>query len=165
MTSLVVALALLTTLACSDNPIAPDKDLVGSWHFGDTDFVDVLLSGFTTYARDQGMDEDRIREFERETRANIGENPLGRTTIRLNADGSYEDNHGDKGSWDVYRDELIMSIDNQELRPRYFVDGDELTLIFELLEVLEQGFDDEDYLLFRQMFNRNATFRIFWRRR
>ena len=88
------------------------------------------------------------------------------TVIRFNADGSWEDSHGDSGTW--REDGNILIMDGYEIR--CFVDGDDLILIFPsefLLDSLREDddFTDEDVVLFSEIFDEDANIRFFFKRR
>ena len=137
----------LALAACGDredNPVAPDEDLVGSWAFDSTDMIDVLAPGLEETLRDAGVDQDEIDELIADFRADV-EDISGISTIRFNADGSFEDDQGSSGTWRVEGNTLIMVEDGEEERVKYFVDGNDLTLIFPSEWLLEAFTEDEDF--------------------
>ena len=152
----LIPLCMLFLAACGDSednpvapeetPVAPDEDLVGSWVFDSTDMVDVLAAGLEESLRDAGVDQDEIDAFLAEFRADVGSDFSGlRSTIRFNADGSFEDDQGSSGTWEVEGNTLIMVEDGDEERAKYFVDGNDLTLIFSSEMLLDVFRDDEDF--------------------
>ena len=64
-----IPLFLLLLAACGDdNPVAPDKDLVGTWVFDSTDMVDVLVAGMEEFLQDEldaAVDRGEIDEIDR----------------------------------------------------------------------------------------------------
>ena len=127
----IIVLAVLLVACSQDNPVvAPDEDLVGSWTVESTDLSETVLTGLERYLKDEfpNADQDAINDRIEETRQGLGED-LPFTTIRFNRDGSYEDNHGGLGSWDVDGNTLII---DGEVMCRYFADGNELAFIFRL---------------------------------
>ena len=86
---------------------------------------------------------------------------MGITVIRFNADESWEDSHGGSGTW--REDDNILIMDGYEIR--YFVDGDDLILIFPSKSLLDSLEDDEDVVLFREIFDEDANIRFFFKRR
>ena len=156
-----IPLFLLLLAACGDdNPVAPDKDLVGTWVFDSTDVFDVLVAGMEEFLQDEldaAVDRGEIDEIDRlfidelmdaltdEFRAE-GEDAISglRLTVRFNADGSFEDDEGGSGTWRVDGNTLIMVEDGDEERAKYFVDGNDLTLIFSSEMLLDVWREDED---------------------
>ena len=151
----LIPLCMLFLAACGDSedspvapeetPVAPDEDLVGTWVFDSTDMVDVLAEGLEESLRDAGLDQDEIDQLLTEFRADVGGDISGlRTTIRFNADGSFEDDQGNSGTWRVDGNTLTMVEDGDEERAKYFVDGNDLTVIFPWGWLLDAFRDDED---------------------
>ena len=143
----LIPLSLLFLAACGgeDNPVAPDEDLVGSWVFDSTDMVDVMLAGFEESLRDAGVDQRDTNRIIAAFRADFEVRMAGlRSIIRFNADGSFEDDQGNSGTWRVEGNTLVTVEDGDEERVKYFVDGNDLTLIFSSEMLLDVFREDED---------------------
>lgn len=223
-----ILLSLMFLGSCGESPTggqtrAPDKNLVGSWVFDDTDVTDIMIAGLRTqrgkelfreylrfqideeymrehtskYLRDQGVDRATIDEIIDEMINQIGIDEIinqvideminnrdewhaawmaelrFRPTIRFNADGSWEDNSGESGTWRVEGNSLISVEDGDEEIIKYFVDGDDLTLIFSSESFLETGRNDEDLTneevaLFRfleAVLDEDTNIRLFYKRK
>lgn len=181
----VILLSLMFLASCggdSDNPIAPDHSLVGSWAFDSTDMFTTMFqrSAFADYIRDTFRDDFRQRGididsvdidalmlelmadpvFVAELNAQIRA-AVGITVIRFNADGSWEDSHGDSGTW--REDDSIVIMSGYEIR--YFVDGDDLILILPSKFLLDSLEDDELDELLREIFDADTNIRFFFKRR
>lgn len=177
------ALVLLSTIflvSCGDDgnpvdpePVAPDQNLVGSWTLVGTDIVDILAQGLADYFSDEGADQDEIDEIIKNFRAENEEGLEGyRSTIRFNSDASWVDDMGGSGTWRVDRNTLIMVEEGKEDRVKYFVDGDDLTLIipFELVQDYlreDEDFSQEDIAVVSEIFglDDDTQFRLFYKRR
>ena len=173
---IVVLLSLMLLASCGDdNPVAPadklDKNLVGTWAFDSTDFIDTMAAGMTEFLRDEGVSQDVIRTTISEFRTEVsGMDELFRLTLRFNADGSYEDDLGGRGTWWVEGNILIQIENGEEARVRYFVDGDDLTFIFDyefLMDSLREGGDltDEELVLIRDILDEDVKMRLFFKRK
>lgn len=184
-----IPLFLLLLAACGDdNPVAPDKDLVGTWVFDSTDMVDVLVEGMEEFLEDEldaAVDRGEIDEIDRlfieefmyaliDVFRAEGEDAISglRFTVRFNADGSFEDDEGSSGTWRVDGNTLIMVEDGDEERAKYFVDGNDLTLIFSsemLLDVWREDEDltDEEVEALEEVFGlgEDINFRLFYKRK
>lgn len=174
-----ILLFLILLAACGDDnpvdsgPVAPDPTLVGSWAFDSTDMVAVMAAGIADLMRDLGADQDDIDAGIAEFRAAAGAGDLSgiRSTIRFNADGSWEDDSGDSGTWRVEGNTLItVDEDDTEERVKYFVDGDDLTLIFSselLLDAFraDEDFTDLDVAMFEMIFAEDTNIRFFLKRK
>ena len=171
---------LMFLVACGDDekpvepePAAPDENLVGSWVLDGTDAVDVMAEGLAEYLSEEDFDQDEIDEIIGEFRAEMGDGLSGiRSTIRFNTDGSWVDDHGGSGTWRVEGNTLIMVENGDEERIKYFVDGDDLTLIYSFERILDalredEDFTDEDIALYRELFDveEDTQFRFFFKRR
>ena len=189
----VILLSLMFLVSCGgdgDNPVAPEHILVGSWTFDSTDMVTTMIqsSAFADYFRDtfrddfrqRGIDIDSINmdalvlvfmadpafaELNTQLHAQLRA-AMGITIIRFNADGSWEDSHGDSGTW--REDDSIVIMGGYEIR--YFVDGDDLILISPsefFLDSLHEDddFTDEEVVLFREIFDEGTNIRFFFKRR
>ena len=160
----IFALVVLLVACGGDDPVsAPDSALVGSWTMESTDFFDVILTGLERYLKDEFPDADRdaIEDYTDEARQEF-DDPLEDfdvpfATVRFNADGTYEDDRGDFGSWDV--DGNVLLIDS-EVMCRYFADGDDLTLIFRIDDAPEDFPADMVEIL-----GRDTVFRFFLKRK
>ena len=185
----VILLSLMFLTSCSgdgDNPVAPDHSLVGSWAFESTDMFTTMFqsSAYADYIRDtfrddfrqRGIDIDSINidalmlvfmadpafaELNAQLRA-----AMGIIVIRFNADGSWEDSHGDSGTW--REDDSIVIMGGYEIK--YFVDGDDLILIFPsefwqdaLRE--DDDLDPETRVFLNAIFDEDTNIRLFFKRR
>ena len=158
----IFALVVLLVACGGDDPVsAPDSALVGSWTVERTDAIDVMLTGLERYLKDEfpDADGDAIEGLIDEARQEF-DDPLEGfpfATVRFNADGTYEDDRGDFGSWEVDGNTLII---DSEVMCRYFADGDDLTLILRL------GDAPEDYPAdMVEILGRDAVFRLFLKRK
>ena len=174
----LIPLCMLFLAACGDsedNPVAPDEDLVGSWAFDSTDIVDVITARIDEILGDLGVDQEETDELLADFRVGAGDSISGmRSTIRFNADGSFEDDQGGSGTWRVEGNSLIRVEDGDEERVKYFVDGDDLTLIHSfswewLLYALveDQDFTDEEIELLEKALglDEDTNIRVFYKRR
>ena len=160
-------------IACSNKEsTGPEAKLVGTWKFDDTDMFTVLANIFKDYLVNQGISQTQASAFVDSSFAGYQEN-LGdmRLTMRLHADNTWEDNTGGKGTWHIDGNELT-TIDNDGTveKLRYFLDGDDLTLIFKKASFLkllreDKDFDAESYELFNNILDEDDIFRIFLKRR
>ena len=140
-------------------PVVPDERLVGSWAFEGSDLLDVMQAGARRHYQESLGAADIVgmvvaRELLEKGPSNPFED-LRLTRMSFDANGIYQDNHGGLGSWDVDGNALI--IDDKEMC-KYFVNGDELTLIFRLGS---PPFDLSDNMEFLD----GSTFRFFLVRR
>ena len=135
----VWALPLILLASCKD------EGLVGSWAFNRTDLIDNLVQGVEKAMREAGADEADINAVS--LLATVGEGYLTkafRSTTRFNADGSWADDSGKKGTWSVKGDTLIKFQGTDRVSSRYSIDGSELTLTFEfglLVQDFREGVD------------------------
>ena len=173
---IVTLLSLMFLASCGgDNPAMPDddlnegldKNLVGTWIFEDTDMVDTMALGFAESLRNEGVGQVDVNALASEIRTAMRDNQLFNWILRFNADGSFEDNQGDSGTWRV---EGNILIDDDEERINYFVDGDNLTLIYPsevLLDALleDESLTDEVRSLFSDIFDEDTKIRVFFKRR
>ena len=133
----LILLSTIFLIACGGDekpvdpePVAPDENLVGSWALVGTDMVDILAQGLADYLSDERADQDEIDEIIKNFRAENEEDVEGyRSTIRFNSDASWVDDMGGSGTWRVDGNTLIIVEEGKEERVKYFVDGDDLTLI------------------------------------
>ena len=95
-----------------------------------------------------------------------------RSTIRFNSDASWVDDMGGSGTWRVDGNTLIIVEEGKEERVKYFVDGDDLTLIIpvELVHDYLREDDDlshEDIAVVSEIFDLDddTQFRLFYKRR
>ncbi len=224
----IILLSLMFLGSCGEsptasNPVAPNKNLVGTWVLDDTDMIDIMIAGLRTqrgkelfreylrfqideeyiredaskHLRDQGVDRATIDEIIDEMINEIDIDEIinqyideminhrdewhtawmadlrFRPTIRFNADGSWEDNSGEGGTWRVESNSLIFVEDGDEESIKYFVDGDDLTLIFSSEPFLETVRNDEDLTneevaLFRfleAVFDEDTNIRFLYKRK
>ena len=185
----LIPLCMLFLAACGDsedNPVAPDGDLVGSWVFDSTDMVDVLVAEMEEFLRDEfdaAVDRGEIDETDRlfieefvdalgDVLRAEGEDAISgiRSTIRFNADGSFEDDQGSSGTWNVEGNTLVTVEDGDEERVKYFVDGNDLTLIFSSEMVLDVWREDEDLTdeeveALEEILDEGINIRLFYKRK
>ena len=169
---IAILLSLIFLTSCGgDDPVRPsdnlDKNLVGTWIFDSTDLVDVMALGVTDFMRGEGFDQNYIDEVISEFRIYMEDVITPRLTIRFNADGSSEDDQGNRGTWRV---EGNILIDGDGERVKYFVDGDDLTLIYSsefLMDILREDDDltDEARAVFREIFDEDVKIRLFFKRK
>ena len=172
---IVILLSLMFLASCGgDNPVTPsdnlDENLVGTWAFDSTDMVDVMVLAITEYMIGAGFDQSDIDEINTELRPSLEDIPVPRWTLRLNADGSFEDDQGSRGTWRVEGNTLITVEDGDEERFKYFVDGDNLTLIYPFEFVLDSMREDDNYsdeliALLSDVFDEDVNIRLFFKRR
>lgn len=103
-------LFLLALSACAgdvESPVAPeevpvlrDENLVGTWEFDSSDFIDVIFSNFENLMLDLGSSRSEVDAAISEGRALFTEDSMffNRFTFRLNVNGSYVDNGGSVGA-------------------------------------------------------------------
>ena len=171
---LAVGIVVLTLgmVACGNTPTGPEEELVGTWRFEDTDFIRVFSDSFEAYLIAQGASRSQARAIVDSTFVGAEDlNERLRGTLRLNADKTWEDDRGGAGTWRVDGNEIVtIDEDGTVERTRYFLDGDDLTLIFTktlFLELLRQdeNFDAEVYTLYNQVLQEDDVFRLFFKRR
>lgn len=174
---IVVLLSLMFLASCGgDDPVTPsdnlDENLVGTWDLDSTDVYDVMILGTTNFMRGAGFDQADIDAVISDFRISLEDLPITRWTLRFNADGSFEDDQGSRGTWRVEGNTLIMVEDGDEERIKYFVDGDDFTLIYPsefLLNLLREddNFTDELDAFFREIFSfgdEDINIRFFFKR-
>ena len=134
--------------------------------------VDIMAQGLADYLRDEDVGQDEINEIIKDFRAEGESVLISRSTIRFNQDGSWVDDSGGSGTWRVDGNTLIIVEEGKEERVKYFVDGNDLTLIFSselLLDALREDddFTDEDIALFDEVFDveDDTQIRFFYKRR
>ncbi len=180
---LAVGIVVLTLgmVACGNTPTSPEEEntltgpeeeLVGTWRFEDTDFIRVFSDIFEDYLVAQGESRSQARAIV--DSAFVGAENLNerlRFTLRLNANKTWNDDRGGAGTWRVDGNDLVtIDEDGTVERTRYFLDGDDLTIIFTktwFLEALRQdeNFDAEVYTLYNQVLQEDDVFRFFLKRR
>ena len=177
MKRLLLAISIVLILAsgmiaCGDSLTGPEKELVGSWTFVDTDMVTVFANRFEEYLVAQGMNPIQARTLINSAFSGAEANLRNRrSTVRFNEDNTWEDNHGNKGTWRIDGDKLTSTDDDGTTeRTDYFLDGDDLTLIYTKAQFLEdlredQNFDAEIYEFYNNILNEGDVIRIFYRRR
>ena len=130
-----------------------------------------MAAGMTEFLRDEGVSRDVIRTTIAEFRTEVsGMDELFRLTLRFNADGSYEDDQGGRGTWWVEGNILIQAGNGEEERIRYFVDGDDLTFIFDyefLMDSFREDGDltDEELVFIRDILDEDVKIRLFFKRK
>ena len=171
--SMTIVLILASgMMACGDSPTGPEAEIVGTWEFEDTDIVTIFANRFEEYIVSQGlMSQAQARAFIATQFASWEENIRNtRLMVRFNADNTWEDDTGDAGTWRIDDDELVNTNEDGAVeRSKYFLDGDNLTLIYTkaiFLEILRQDddFDAEVYEMFNTFLNADDVFRIFYKR-
>ena len=128
---------------------------------------DVMILGVTNYMLGAGFNQSDIDAVISNFRIYLENLPITRLTIRFNADGSSEEDQGNRGTWWV---EGNILIDEDGERTKYFVDGDNLTLIYSsefLLDALREDDDltDEALVWLREIFDEDVNIRLFFKRR
>ncbi len=160
-------------VASEDNPVILDENLVGTWQFDSSDIVDILISNFVNLMRDLGYSQSEIDAAVPEMRAAFSEDSMFARvfTFRLNANGAYVDNSGNIGTWRTEGNVLITTYeDGDEERVKYFVDSDDLTLIYSFKAVFDDlsGSDDpladEALLGLSLVVDEDDNFRAFFKR-
>ena len=127
--------------ACGNNLTGPEEEFVGTWRF-----VGAAVGDLEFY------DAPRVE-------------------MRFNSDGSWQDDYGSKGTWRIENNQLTLSDDTGETeRWTYYLDGDDLTLIFtkaQFLSYLRQSgdFTEEDNRLLDQLLGPNDAVRLFFQRK
>ena len=171
---LAMSITLILTsgmIACGNDPTGPEAEIVGTWEFEDTDFVTVFANRFEEYLVSQGLSQTQARAFVETEFAGVEEDIRStRLMVRFNADNTWEDDTGDAGTWRIDGDELVTTHAGGTVeRAEYFLDGDNLTLIYTkalFLDLLRQNddFDAEVYEMFNTILNAGDVFRIFYNR-
>ena len=126
--------------------IPGERDLVGVWKFKDTDAHVLLADNLKDFLRVQGMDS-----VQAETMSNTMLPILEDFFIEMSegmerrfyADNTWQNKIGDKGTWRIDGDKLVVTID-EDFVFRYgcFLDGDNLTLTIsgaQLLDLAKQS--------------------------
>ena len=171
-TSIILASALLTGCGDDKGPAGPEADLVGTWIFEGTDLVEVLAGRFIEYAVEQGMARSDAEAIVDEALASAGEGfRHWRSTLRFSPDWTWEDDSGHKGTWRIEDDVLISTDEDGTVeRWKYFLDGDDLTLILtrESFPSLSRQMDDVDaqvYEFYSELFGEDDVMRFFYKRK
>lgn len=173
----LVGLTLLVGIAMScdvDKPTEPVNDLVGSWTYRGTDFGSTAAANLQNYLLDLGWNltaaQRMVAGFRNEMEA--GFRDTGLSTVRFNADRTYEDNAGTTGVWSVQGDVLTMvAEDGFTIQCQYSVDGDDLTLVLNkerYLNLIRQSggsveVDPEIQALLDILFGDENTLRLFYK--
>ena len=173
----IFGLAILINFVIScgeDKPTEPVHELVGSWTYTGSNLVSTFSANLRSYLLEQGVDEAAVQEivteFFRGAESSIG----GLTILRINADGTYQDNEGDSGTWSVQGDVVtITDGDGSVIQMQYFVDGDDLTLILtkdRFLNLFRDSqtsdeIDEETMAFFDVLFGDGDTIRFFYKAR
>ena len=126
-----IAVFVSLSLSCGDDkPTEPVHELVGSWTYTGNNLVSTFSANLRSYLLEQGVDEAAVQEIVTEFFRGAESSISGLTILRINADGTYQDNEGDSGTWSVQGDVVtITDGDGSVFQMQYFVDGDDLTLI------------------------------------
>ena len=88
--------------------------------------------------------------------------------MRFNSDSTWQDDHEGKETWRIESNQLTISDDTGETeRWTYFLDGNDLTIIFtkaQFLSYLRQGgdFTEEDNRILDQLLGPNDSVRLFF---
>ncbi len=129
----IFGFAVLASVALScgdDKPTEPVHELVGSWTLQGSNLVATFSTNLRNYLLDQGVDEATARNVVAEFISGIENSIGGLNIVRINADGTYQDNSGGAGTWSVQGDVLTLNDnDGSTIQMQYFLDGDDLTLI------------------------------------
>ena len=173
MLSMSIAFTLVSMMiACGDNLTGPEAELVGSWTFVDTDMVTVLADRFEDYLVTQGYSRTQAQTLVNSAFTGAEEHFRNlRSILRFNEDNTWEDNSGGKGTWRIDGNEIVITDEDGTVeRTDYFLDGDDLTIIFtkaDFTEALRQDedFDAEIYEFYNNILNEGDVIRIFYRRR
>ena len=103
----IVSVLMMGFMACGNNTMGSEEDLVGSWVFVDVVFADDLLDAlFTEY------------DF-------ININRGG--TLNFHADGTFNSEDA-WGIWSIQGDKLTVTVNGEVLTYKYNIDGDKLSL-------------------------------------
>ena len=159
-------------IACDTGPTGPEANLVGTWTFEGTDFVEVLAQRLEDFLVEQGVSRTDAEAFVDAAFADTEEYFRNlRSTDRYNADNTWEDNSGNKGTWRIEEDDIIITDEDGDVtRAGYFLDGDDLTIIFtkaQFLAVLRQAedFDAEVYEVYNVVLDEDDVVRSFYTRK
>ena len=159
-------------IACDTGPTGPEADLVGTWTFEGTDLIEVFSQRFEAFLVNQGWSRTGAKAFVDVAFADAEEYVRNlRSMERYNADSTWEDNHGNKGTWRIEDDDLIITNEDGAItRARYFLDGDDLTIIFtkaQFLAILRQAedFDAAVYEMYKEILDENDVVRFFYKRK
>ncbi len=158
--------------ACGTEPTGPENDLVGTWVFEGTDLIDILALRLENLLVAQGVSRTDAKAYIDEAVASTEEYVRDfREIIRYNADNTWKDNSGNKGTWRI-QDGTFITTDagGNSTRLGYFLDGDDLTFIFakeQLLAGLRQAedLDAEVYDLYNVVLEERDVVRFFFKRK
>lgn len=171
-----IAFILITAgmTACGEEkgPTGPEADLAGTWIFEGTDFAEVLSGRLVNLFVEAGLSRSDAQTLVDEALSGIAEDVGGvRSTMRLNADNTWQDDSGNRGTWRIEDDVLALTDEDDTVqRFKCFLDGDDLTLILTkeyFLSLLRQmdGFDAVGYEFYREILGENDVFRFFFKRK
>ncbi len=172
--SIAIILATVGMTGCGDDkgPTGPEAELVGTWIFEGTDLVEVLAGRFIEYAAEQGMSLPDAEAIVDEAFARSEEGLRAwRYSLRFNPDRTWEDDSGHKGTWRIDDDVLISTEEDGTVeRWKYFLDGDDLTLILtreSLLSLSRQmdDFDAQAYEFYNELLGEDDVMRFFYKRK
>ena len=176
-----IALVLISMgmIACGDNgednpigPAGPEAELAGTWIFEDTDFVEVLSDRFVLYLVEQGMSRSEATALVDGAFEGLNERLRDeRSTVRLNPDKTWEDDRGNKGTWRIDGVYLISTDeDGMVARLKFFLDGNDLTIILTKAQFLaelkqDDDFDAQIYELYNDVMGEDDVIRFFYKRK
>ncbi len=158
------------------------QSVVGSWVYVGTDMGEkvskklenALVDLLEIFSSFLGLDLDPaavamiVQEFTIGMETSISDTLS--SIRRVNADGSFEDDDGNTGTWSVSGNLLTMvDADGFTIEGTYFVDGDNLTLFFtrdQYLRIIRQEdeeWDEEAQAFFDAIIEEGDTIRFFFR--
>ena len=129
-------------LACGgDKPTEPEVDYVGNWRMQSAELpaasADNLAANLRAMNVPSADADETVREFR--SALNEGVRDAGFAVLRINSDGTWEDNDGTKGTYTVSGDRLTFSSPGEPPLPvRYFATSTTLTLNVSVLELAKQ---------------------------
>lgn len=167
-------LAAAGMTACGDKgPTGPEADLADTWIFVGTDFAEVISARLVDLFVEAGLTHSEAQALVDEFGVEIDEDFDDlRSTMRFNADNTWKDDSGNKGRWRIEDDvlELTDEEDDTVQRFKYFLDGDDLTLILtkeyflSLMRPMED-FDAEAYEFYNEILEEGDVLRFFFKRK
>lgn len=108
--------------------------------------MEVLSDRFLIYFVRQGMSRSEARALVDDAFAGNKERLQEvRSAVRFNVDKTWEDDRGNQGTWRIDRDYLITTDEGGTVdRSRYFLDGNDLTIILTKEQFLAGLKQDDD---------------------
>ena len=168
------ALVCVATSCGDERPTEPVRDLVGTWNYQGTDFGTAAAANLQNYLLGQGWNltaaQRMVAGFRNEMEA--GFRDTGLSTIRFDADRTYEDKSGATGVWSIQEDVLTMvGEDGFTIQCQYDLDGDDLTLVLNkerYLNLISQSggsveIDPDVQALVDILFGDGNTLRLFYK--